>query len=138
MIDFIINLPENLGLNGQNYNAILIIINQFIKMVNFIFIIKYLNIISLARLIDRQIYLHYKVLKGIINDHNPLFTSKFWNKLYNITETKCKLLTAYYPQTDSQTKRINQELYRYLRNYIINKANTWSRVLYKAKFTYNN
>ena len=53
-------------------------------------------------------------------------------------ETKCKLLTAYYPQTDGQTERVNQELCRYLRNYIISEANTWSWVLYKAEFAYNN
>ena len=52
-------------------------INQFIKMASFIPIIKYLNIISLARLMDRQIYLHYGVPRGIINDRNPLFTNKF-------------------------------------------------------------
>ena len=40
----------------------------------------------------KMIYLHYKVPKGIINDRNPLFTSKFWSKLCNITETKYKLL----------------------------------------------
>ena len=53
-------------------------------------------------------------------------------------ETKYKLLTAYHPQTNNQIKQINQELYRYLRNYTINEANTWSRVLYKTEFTYNN
>ena len=46
-------------------------------MANFIPITKYLNIISLARLINRQIYLYYKIPKGIINDRNPLFTNKF-------------------------------------------------------------
>ena len=93
-------------------------------MVNFIPIIKYLNTTSLARLIDHQIYSRYGVLKGIINNRNPLFTSKFWSKLYNVTETKCKLSTVYHPQTDGQIERVNQELYRYLRNYIINKVNT--------------
>ena len=44
---------------------------------NFIFIIKYLNTISLAYLMDRQIYSRYGVPKGIINNRNPLFTSKF-------------------------------------------------------------
>ena len=39
---------------------------------------------------------------------------------------------------NGQTERVNQELCRYLRNYIINKANTWSWVLYKVKFAYNN
>ena len=46
-------------------------------MVNFIFITNYLNIISLAYLINRQIYLYYEVLRGIINDCNPLFINKF-------------------------------------------------------------
>ena len=46
-------------------------------MANFIPIIKYLNTASLARLMDRQIYSHYKVPKGIINNYNPLFTNKF-------------------------------------------------------------
>ena len=72
-----ISLQESLGLNSQNYNIILVIINQFIKIVNFFLITKYLNIISLAYWIDRQIYLHYGVPKGIVNDCNPLFTSKF-------------------------------------------------------------
>ena len=54
-----------------------IVINQFIKITNFIPITKYLNIISLAYLINHQIYSHYKVPKGIINNHNPLFINKF-------------------------------------------------------------
>ena len=95
-----IGLPESLGLNGQNYNAILVMINQFIKIVNFIFIIKYLNIISLARLMDRQIYLRYGVLRGIVNNCNPLFISKFWSEFYDVMEIKYKLLIAYHPQTD--------------------------------------
>ena len=66
-------------------------------MANFIFTTKYLNTISLAYLMDRQIYSRYGILKGIINDRNPLFISKFWSKLYDITETKYKLLTAYHP-----------------------------------------
>ena len=101
-------------------------INRFIKITNFIPTIKYLNTALLARLINRQIYSRYGVPKSIINDCNPLFTSKFWSKLCDVMETKYKLSTAYHPQTDGQTEQINQELYRYLQNYIINKTNTWS------------
>ena len=52
-------------------------VNQLIKMANFITTTKYLNTVSLTRLMDRQIYLHYKVLKGIINNRNHLFINKF-------------------------------------------------------------
>ena len=72
-------------------------INRFIKIVNFILITKYWNITSLARLMDRQIYLYYGVLKGIVNNCNPLFINKFWSKFCNITEIKYKLLIAYHP-----------------------------------------
>ena len=113
-------------------------INQFIKITNFIPTTKHLNTISLAQLINRQIYSRYEVPRGIVNNRDPLFTSKFWSELCDITEIKCKLLTAYHPQTDGQTERVNQELCRYLRNYITNEANTWFRVLYKVEFAYNN
>ena len=46
---------------------------------------------------DRQIYSYYGIPKGIINNHNFLFTSKFWSKLCNIMEIKCKLSIVYYP-----------------------------------------
>ena len=46
-------------------------------MANFILITKYLNTVSLARLMDRQIYSRYGVPRDIINNRNPLFTSKF-------------------------------------------------------------
>ena len=72
-------------------------VDRFIKMANFILTIKYLNVIFLARLMDRQIYLRYRVLKGIINNYNPLFINKFWSEFYDIMEIKCKLLTTYYP-----------------------------------------
>ena len=76
-------------------------VNRLIKIMSFIFITKYLNIISLARLINRQIYSHYGMPKDIINNYDSLFINKFWSKLYNIIEIKYKLLTAYYPQTDN-------------------------------------
>ena len=52
-------------------------VNRFIKMANFILIIKYLNTISLARLIDRQIYSRYGVPRGIISNRDLLFINKF-------------------------------------------------------------
>ena len=72
-------------------------INRFIKMANFIPITKHLNTVSLARLMDRQIYSRYEVPRGIISNRNPLFTSKFWSKLCDVMEIKYKLSTVYYP-----------------------------------------
>ena len=49
-----------------------------------------------------------------------------------------KLSTAYYPQTDGQTERINQELEQYLRVFIDHRQEQWPDWLGMAEFAYNN
>lgn len=46
--------------------------------------------------------------------------------------------TAYHPQTDGQTERVNQSLEQYLRCYVDYNLEDWSRLLSTAEFAYNN
>ena len=39
--------------------------------------------------------------------------------------TKRKLSTAYHPQTDGQTERINQEIWTFLQHYVNYKQDDW-------------
>jgi len=49
-----------------------------------------------------------------------------------------KLLTAFHPQTNGQTERVNQELEQYLRMFINHRQEQWPDWLETAEFTYNN
>ena len=49
-----------------------------------------------------------------------------------------KLPTAFHPQTDGQTERVNQELEQYLRMFIDYRQEQWPDWLGIAEFTYNN
>jgi len=51
---------------------------------------------------------------------------------------KSKLLTAFHPQTDGQTERVNQELEQYLRMFINHRQEQWPKWLETAEFAYNN
>ena len=51
---------------------------------------------------------------------------------------KTKLSTAFYPQTDKQTKRMNQELEQYLQMFIDHCQEQWPEWLGTAEFAYNN
>jgi hypothetical protein len=46
--------------------------------------------------------------------------------------------TAYHPQTDGQTERVNQELEQYLRLFTNYHQNNWADMLAVAEFSYNN
>jgi len=47
-------------------------------------------------------------------------------------------VTVFYPQTDRQTKRVNQELEQYLRMFIDHRQKQWPEWLGIAEFAYNN
>ena len=51
---------------------------------------------------------------------------------------KSKLSTAFYPQTDRQTEKVNQELEQYLRMFINHRQEQWPKWLRTAEFMYNN
>jgi len=51
---------------------------------------------------------------------------------------RSKLLTVFYPQTNGQTKRVNQELEQYLRMFIDHRQEQWPEWLETAEFAYNN
>jgi len=53
-------------------------------------------------------------------------------------EIKSKLSTAFHPQTDRQTERVNQELEQYLRMFIDHRQEQWPEWLGMAEFAYNN
>jgi len=46
----------------------------------------------------------------VISDRGPQFVLGFMRKLNKILGIDTKLSTAYHPQTDRQTERMNQEL----------------------------
>jgi len=48
------------------------------------------------------------------------------------------MLTAFHPQTDGQTERLNQTIEAYLRAFISHEQDDWVRLLPMAEFAYNN
>ena len=46
--------------------------------------------------------------------------------------------TAFHPQTDGQTERMNQVLKAYLRSFIAQDQDDWADLLLMAEFAYNN
>ena len=76
--------------------------------------------------------------KAIISDRDTKFTSNFWKGLFAGLGTKSNFSTAYHPQTDGQTERLNQVLEDMLRMYMMEKPSMWEDYLHLVEFAYNN
>ena len=80
----------------------------------------------------------YGLPESIILDRGVQFAVGMMRELNNLLGIQTKLSTAYHPQMDGQTKRINQELEQYLRVFIDHRQEQWPDWLGTAEFVYNN
>jgi len=112
-VDFITKLPL-----AQGYDSILVVVNQLMKMVHFIPTTEKILVEGLARLFRNNVWKLHGLPESIILDRGLQFAAGLMRELNKILGIKSKLSTAFHPQTDGQTERVNQELEQYLRMFI--------------------
>ena len=78
------------------------------------------------------------VPKTIISDRGSQFIVRFWEHLQTSLGTQLIRSSAYHPQTDGQTERINQILEDMLRACVLSYGKKWDECLPLAEFSYNN
>ncbi|MCO5547135.1 hypothetical protein L7F22_000577 [Adiantum nelumboides] len=82
--------------------------------------------------------------RGIDKTYRLLSATYFWPQMqqdvikYVKACHSCQIISAYHPQTDGQTKRVNQILEEMLRHYIQNRLASWEEYLPLVEFAYNN
>jgi len=131
--DFITKLPL-----AQGYDAILVVCNCFSKMAHFIAIMKKTLVEGLTKLFWDHVWKLHRLSESIISDRGVQFVVGMIKELNNLLGIQTKLSTAYHPQTDGQTEKINQELEQYLRVFIDHRQEQWLDWLGMVEFVYNN
>ena len=117
---------------------ILVVVDRLTKMVYFIPITEKTSAEGLARLFRNNVWKLHSLPESIISDRGPQFTAGLMQELNEMLGIKSKLSTAFHPQTDRQTERINQELGQYLRMFIDHRQEQWPEWLGMAELAYNN
>ncbi|GLB45344.1 putative retrotransposable element tf2 155 kda protein type 1-like [Lyophyllum shimeji] len=133
-MDFITDLPEKDG-----YNSIMVVVDHGLtKGVIFIPCPKEIDALGSADLVLQHVYRRFGLPDTIISDRGPQFAARVFRELGRLLGIKLAMSTAYHPQTDGQTERVNQELEVYLRIFCSNNPENWKDLLPLAEFTHNN
>ncbi|KAL0560427.1 hypothetical protein IC582_000832 [Cucumis melo] len=75
---------------------------------------------------------------SIVPNRDAHFTSKFWKGLQLVLGTRLDFSTAFHPQTDGQTERLNQILEDILRACVLEFLGNWDSHFHLMEFAYNN
>ncbi|KAJ3684341.1 hypothetical protein LUZ61_013505 [Rhynchospora tenuis] len=131
-IDFITGLPKSRG-----KDVIFVIVDRFSKYGHFIALSHPYSASEVAQSFLDNVYKLHGLPHNIISDRDPIFTSSFWKELMNKIGIQLNMSTAYHPQSDGQTERLNQCLEQYLRCMAFEQQKKWCRWLPLAEYWYN-
>lgn len=140
-MDFISQLPRTPARENckQGYDAILVFVDRLSKMVHLVPTFTTVTAIGTARLFASAVFARHGLPKDIVTDRGSVFTGKFMTELLRLLGTKHNRSTAFHPQSDGQTERVNRVLEDMLRHYVGDlRHSNWDECLPAAEFAINN
>ncbi|KAL2401712.1 Transposon Tf2-8 polyprotein [Exophiala dermatitidis] len=134
-IDLITALPT---IKPEGWNAIVVVVDHYTKMAHFLPAEMTIDAKGTANLLIKEVIRLHGVPQQIVCDRDARFGTEIWRTLGAKLGFKVTPSSAYHPQTDGQTERMNTSLEAYLRTYTSWAAGRWADLLPMAEFAYNN
>ncbi|MBW0482512.1 hypothetical protein O181_022227 [Austropuccinia psidii MF-1] len=113
-MDFITQSPLS-----NSFDSILVIVDRFPKIAVFIPKISSITTLDLAHEFINNIFSKHGLPSSSVSDGGSLFVSLFWTNLWQKLKISRDLSTAYHPETNKTTERVNQILEQYLWMYSV-------------------
>lgn len=133
-MDFITDLPLSDG-----HCQIWVIVDRFTKMAHFLPLKQDQKTTKhLAKIFVREIWRLHGLPLDIVSDRDRRFTSDLWEQTCEVLGIRRRMSTAFQPQTDGQTERVNSSVEHYLRCFSNFEQDNWSELLPLAEYAYNN
>ena len=130
----ILSLPKT----KKGHTAILVVVDKLTKMAHFAPCKNECTARELASEYYRSVWKLHGVPLRMTTDRGSEFVNKFSAALCELVGTVHSRSTAYHPQSDGQTERMNRVLKDMLRHYVNPKQDNWDDLLPAAEFAVNN
>jgi hypothetical protein len=134
-MDFIVGLPNT----SRHHDSIWVIVDRLTKTAHFLPVHTTHRAEKYAEIYIDQIVRLHGIPRTIVSDRGTPFVARFWDQLQKSLRTNVIRSSAYHPQTDGQTERVNQILEDMLRACVCyTMAKIGTSVFLLAEFSYNN
>ena len=124
-VDFVGPLPLSSNRDSEYDSITVVILCLLMAMVELIPSHTTYKAKDIAELMFENVYKHHGLPKAIVSDRDSLFTSTFWEQLNDLIGIKLKMSSAYHPETDGTTERVNRTITQMLRQCLNPKQKDW-------------
>ena len=133
-MDLITQLP----MTKLGHDAIVVFVDRMSKMVHFAPTTTEVSAKGVATLLRHHVLRLHGVPADLVTDRDKRFSAKFMRDLCKTLQISQSMSTAYHPQSDGQTERMNRVLEDMLRQYVNPTQDDWDQHLDMAEFAVNN
>ena len=134
-VDFVTGFPP-VGIN--RWDTITVFVDRLTKMVHYVPCREKMSAADFAQVFLDNVFRLHGLPMQIISDRDPRFTSTFWQEVTKSLGMETGFSTAFHPQTDGQTERMNRTMEEMLRHFVTPMRGDWTRALPMLEFAYNN
>jgi hypothetical protein len=133
-MDFITGLKPT----KNGYDSICVFVDRLTKMVHIVPTTKTITAEGTAFLLFNNVVKLHGEPETLITDRQSVFAGTFLPHYARLLGTQTRLTTAYHPQTDGQTERMNRVLEDMLRTFVSPMCDDWDDLLPACEFAMNN
>ena len=133
-MDFIMGFPRI----GKLHDSIMVVVDKITKSAHFLPLKNTHKETDVVDIFMKEVERLHGIPKMIVSDRDPKFTLNFWKGLFKGFRMNLNFSTAYHPESDGQTERVNKVIEDMLRMYVMDKPSRWEDYLHLVEFSYNN
>lgn len=123
-VDFVTGLPRS-----KDNDTIVTIVDRFSKSVHFVALSGLPSARETANQLVQLVFRIHGVPMDIVSDRGPQFVSQVWRCFCAALGASATLSSGYYPQTNGQTERANQDLEATLHCVAAQNPSNWAEHL---------
>jgi len=131
-MDFITDLPIS-----QGYDSLFVVVDRLSKATIVTPCTKTITAEETSKLYMDHVWRRTGLPRQVISDRGPQFASKVMQEVWGKLGVKSTMSTAFHPQTDGETERVNQELEQYLRVFGNFQQDNWVELIPFMEFAHN-
>lgn len=124
-LDFVEGLPPSHG-----YNCVMVVVDLFSMYGHFIGLKHPFTALSVAKQFMLHVYKLHGLPTAMVSDRDRIFTSQLWRELFSLAGVELRMSSAYHPQSDGQTERVNQCMETFLRYFANAVPSKWYEFLH--------
>jgi hypothetical protein len=133
-MDFVTDLP----VTPKGHDSITVIVDRLTKMVILTATKKTDTARDVAELFVKEVISRHGCPETLVTDRDPKFTGHFFREITQLWGVKQNMTSAFHPQSDGNTERVNRVMEDMLRHFVSPDQTNWDQLLPLVEFAINN